>query len=68
MKLVEDWKKCYKWFSVQAMSVSAATLGAWEVLPERFQKAIDQTTIKQMVCVLLVLGVIGRLVDQQKKD
>lgn len=67
MKLVDNWKKCYKWFSVQAMSISAAALGTWEVLPDAFKKTFDKQTVTYLACALLVLGIIGRLVDQEKK-
>lgn len=66
MKLVENWKRCYKWFSVQAMTLSSAALAGWNALPDDMRQAFDTKWIMIGASVLLVLGVFGRLIDQEK--
>ena len=64
MKLHDDWKRAYRWFSVQAMSVTATFLVVWALIPEKMQDAFTPTELKVMAAGLLVLGIGGRLVKQ----
>lgn len=66
MKLVDDWKGCLRWFSVQIPAVNAAFLLTWTQLPAKFQDALPIPWVVGIAVGLLVLGVIGRLVDQKK--
>lgn len=67
MKLVEDARKAWRWFSVQAMALSVALLGGWELLPADLKASLSETQVRWTAIVLLVLGVAGRLVKQEKK-
>lgn len=64
MKLVDDWKKCLGWFSVQLPAINAAFLLTWSQLPTKFQDALPLPWVIGIAVGLLVLGVIGRLVKQ----
>lgn len=69
MKLVDDARSAWKWFSMWAMGIPAAFAGAWLLIPERFQQMfldnVSPTQVVWAVLVLLVLGMAGRLVDQK---
>lgn len=65
MKLVDNWKKCYKWFSVQAMALSSAALGGWNALPDDMRQTFEGKWVMIGASVLLVLGVFGRLINQE---
>ena len=67
MKLVDDARRAYRWFSVQAMGLALAIQGAWEVIPADMKAGIPQQYVTWLTLGLLVLGIAGRLVDQGKK-
>lgn len=63
-KLVSDWKRAWRWFSVQAMIVSTAILSTWAVLPADMKAKLPDELGLYAAIATLVLGVAGRLVDQ----
>lgn len=66
--LVDNARSAYRWFSVQAMIVAGAIQAAWMVLPEDMRASIPPGIVQGATIVLLVLGVVGRLVDQTPKE
>lgn len=64
MKLIPDWKSAWKMLSVQANIVGASIIGAYMYLPEKFQAQIPATAILIAAGTVFVLGLIGRVVDQ----
>lgn len=66
MKLIPEWKRCWRMFSVQAMLIAGAIQGAWAFLPPEMQATIPDNWLRVVTLGLLVFGVIGRLVDQPK--
>lgn len=67
MRLVDDFKSAWRWFSVQAMALAIAVQGAWEVLPPDMKAGIPPKLVTYVTLGLLVLGVAGRLVKQGDK-
>ena len=67
LKLVEDWKKSYKWFSQQAFLASTALLTVWGSLVA-LQSYIPAKVVTGIAAGICVLGFIGRMVDQSKPD
>jgi hypothetical protein len=63
MKLVENWKEAWKWFSVQA--VTAAFV--WEILPAETKALVPDVIEPHLTAFFLVVAAIGRVVDQQKQ-
>ncbi len=68
MKLVEDAKQAWRWLSVQAMVLAGAVQGAWLFVPDDLRSSMPPGIVQGVTITLLVLGVIGRLVDQKPKD
>lgn len=66
-ELVEDWRKAWRWFSVNAMIVAAAIQGAWLQIPDDMKTHIPEALVSGSTIALLVLGVIGRLIKQDKE-
>lgn len=70
MKLVDDARKAWRWFSMWAMGVPAAFVATWLLIPDRLQNMIlEQIPPKQLawtLVVVLALGILGRLVKQGK--
>ena len=67
MKLVEDWRRAWTWFSVQAMTLSTALLGAWMWMPDSLKQMIPEKVVLSVAIALLVLGTAGRLMQQGGK-
>ena len=65
MKLVDDAKQAWKWFSVQAMALAGAIQGAWVLLPDDMKASIAPSIVSGITLTLLVFGIVGRLVDQK---
>jgi hypothetical protein len=67
MKLVEDAKQAWRWFSMQAMVLAVAVQGTWEMVPADMKASIPQQYVTWLTLGLLVLGIAGRLVKQGEK-
>lgn len=67
MRLVDDARRAWRWFSVQCMGLALALQGAWEVLPAEMKSGIPPRAVTYITLSLLVLGIVGRLVKQGEK-
>jgi hypothetical protein len=65
MKLHDDWKRAWRWYSVQAMAALAGLPLAYMALPADWQAAIPQAWKVAAVVVVLAAGVVGRVIDQK---
>lgn len=68
MKMVPNVGRAWRWFSVQAMVLATAVQGAWLALPAEMKATVPDRLVMAATIVLLVLGVVGRLVDQGGSD
>lgn len=64
MRIVPNWRRAWRWFSVQAMGLSAAGSAAWLAVPEDLRAAVPSEYLAAAAGTLAVLGMIGRFVDQ----
>lgn len=64
MKLIEDWKDAWRWFSVQAMAAAGALQVVWIGMPDDLKASIGPQWVQGITFALLLLGVFGRLVKQ----
>jgi hypothetical protein len=67
MKLIEDWKKAYRWFSIQLFAVIGAIGLAWPLMPADL-KAYLPADILPYLSAAAFLGIIARVVQQGPKD
>jgi hypothetical protein len=65
--LVEDWKKAWKWLSMQGMAVALTVQGVWITLPDDWRASLDNKVVAGITMVCLVIGVVGRFVKQDIK-
>lgn len=68
VQLVEDWRKAWRWFSVNAMVLAAAIQGAWLQIPDDMKASIPPALVSYSTITLLVLGVLGRLLKQGETE
>ena len=64
LKLIPNWRHALRMFSVQAQLIATGLLTGWGTLPPRWQEQIPVGIVLGMACFVLVLGVIGRLIQQ----
>lgn len=68
LELVEDWRKAWRWFSVNAMILAAAIQGAWLQIPDDMKSSIPPQLVQYATIALLIFGVVGRLIQQGKEE
>jgi len=68
MKLVSDWKRAWRWFSVQAMAVAAAIPLVWMSLPPELKGSISDDWLPWIASAVAVAGILGRVVEQDKPE
>ena len=66
MKLIENAAKAWRMFSVQAMGLALVVQAVWVELPADLRDSLDSTTVRYITIGLLIAGVFGRLVKQDK--
>lgn len=66
MKLIDNATKAWRMFSVQAMSLALVVQAVWVELPADLRDSLDSATVRYITIGLLVAGVLGRLVKQEK--
>lgn len=68
MKLVEDWKRSWSWFSVQSMGLSTVLLAAWAAMPDDLKAGLPSWLVPVVAVSVLLLGIAGRLLVQGRKS
>lgn len=72
MKLVDDWKNCWKWISVWCMGFTGAVSATWEWLPSDWKQVLLQDASVgvafKIISFLSIMGIAGRLIKQGKND
>lgn len=67
IKLVDNWRRAWRWVSVNCMVLAASIQGAWVYIPDDMRDSIPSKLVAGVTISLLVLGVIGRLFKKEKK-
>lgn len=68
MKLVEDVRHFWKWFSVQAMVLAGAVQSAWAGFGDDLKQNLPHRLVTWLTIGLLIAGIAGRCVKQDRKD
>jgi hypothetical protein len=66
MKLIPDWKKAWRWFSVQALIAIAALPVVWSMLPSDVRAFLPNGWEPWILVGLALAGLIGRVIDQNR--
>jgi len=67
MKLVSEWKKAYRWFSVQIMGLIAAIGIAWPLMPDDLKAYVPENVLP-IISVLAFVGILSRVIKQGPKE
>ena len=68
MKMVKDAKSAWRWFSVQALALSAALPMIWAQLPPETRMLIPPKWLPWIITVVALAGIVGRLIEQGPKQ
>jgi len=66
MKLISNWRKCWRMFSMWAYVAAGSLQGTWVMLAPEQKKTIPDEWVFYLTIAIMVLGAIGRLVYQPK--
>lgn len=66
--MVKDWKKAYRWFSVQLATLLAVLPFVWASLPADMKTLVPDTWHPFIVSAVAVGVIVGRLRDQSGTD
>lgn len=64
MKLIPNWKRSLRMYSMCAMAVATATQATWVALPANWQASVPQSWVTIITLAALVAGIAGRLIEQ----
>ena len=64
LELVDDWRRAWRWVSINCMVLAGAVQGAWLVLDADQRAALPPYTATVVTIVVLAAGVAGRLIRQ----
>ncbi len=67
MRLVDEWRTAWRWFSLQAMALVVAVQGAWAAIPDDLRQHFPTWLVTAVSVGLLLVRIGGRLVKQQKE-
>lgn len=65
-KLVSNWKRSWRWFSVQAMALQGTAATVWAVNPDDVRATFPSEYVAGFFIVVSVLALIGRLISQDE--
>ena len=68
MKLVENWKSAWKWYSVHIMVVIVALPEIWGYFPQEFKESLPTHALTGLTTFLGISAIVARLVSQEKRD
>ena len=64
-RLIPDWRRSWRFFSVQADMLAVIVSGAWLAVPGDMRAAVPSEWLACAAIGLAVLGIVGRLVKQK---
>lgn len=78
MKLIDNWKKSWKLWSIQLniLSIIIITIltdlpshiiASWALLPEEFKSQLDKDVVAGISIGLIILNILARLVSQTRE-
>ena len=66
VKLIPEWKRWYRMFSQWAFVAAGALQGVWLTLDEAQKQTLPDGAVNVVTGIVVVLGFVGRLIDQPK--
>lgn len=64
LELINEWRQCWKWISVNCMVCAGVIQGTWAEIPDDMKQYIPHGLVTGFTIGLLIFGIIGRLIKQ----
>lgn len=68
MKLIDEWRSCWKYLSVQANTLGVAITATYGSMYDQLKEVLPPRYMMIVVIGVFVSGIIGRLIVQTSKD
>lgn len=68
LKLVDDWRDCWRWYSTHALMINMAFLGTWAELPDEMKASLPPGLVMKISAAIMFFGFAGRLLQQGGKS
>lgn len=68
MQLIKDWKKAYRFLSVQMMAVGTAISSTYAALYDNLKDVFDPKIMAGITAAVFIMGIIGRVKSQGIED
>lgn len=68
MTLIDEWKTCWKYLSVQANAIGVAISTGYAAMYDQLKEAFPPAYMAGLTGAVFLLGIVGRVVSQTKKD
>lgn len=65
MRLIPNYRKAWRMFSVQAQALALTVVGAWQAVPDDIRASVPDWGLWALLAVILGGGIVGRLIDQE---
>lgn len=66
LKLVQNWRSAWKWYSVHIMIVIVALPEIWSYFPQEFKDSLPPGALKYAMMFLGVSAILARMFSQEK--
>lgn len=68
MRLIPEWRKAWRMFSMQALALIAALPLVWAELPPEITAMVPASWRPWIMAALALGGMAGRLIDQRARE
>jgi hypothetical protein len=68
LQMVDGWRRCWRWFSMQAYALAISLQVGWATLHEDMRESVPGWLVFSLTIAILVAGALGRLVEQTPKE
>lgn len=68
MKLIDNWKNIWKWYSTHAVVIYTALVSYYAQMPEADKASLPLWVIYLIQAVIVVSFVVGRLIKQEQTN
>ena len=66
MKLIDEWKACWKLFSVQANTIGGSLAVGYASMYDQLKENFPPKIMIFVTGVVFIVGIVGRVVAQKK--
>lgn len=66
LRLVQNWRSAWKWYSIHIMIVIVALPEIWSYFPQEFKDSLPPGVFKYAMMFLGVSAILARMFSQEK--